>query len=85
MTFSLLLLPACIRRTFSLSAFAFTFVALRLHFCDAATQQRFFPVQLDLARALQLPLFLHSRAAADDFLDIMRSNIDTLPCGCVGR
>jgi len=44
----------------------------RLHFCDAAAQRRAFEAQLGLAAAARLPLFLHMRAAAPDFLDIMR-------------
>jgi Tat protein secretion system quality control protein TatD with DNase activity len=44
----------------------------RLHFCEAAAQRRGFEAQLGLARAARLPLFLHMRAAAPDFLDIMR-------------
>ncbi|KAK9833270.1 hypothetical protein WJX81_001539 [Elliptochloris bilobata] len=44
----------------------------RLHFCDAAAQRRGFEAQLGMARAAGLPLFLHMRAAAADFVDIMR-------------
>ena len=44
----------------------------RLHFCDAAAQRRGFEAQAQLARAAGLPLFLHMRAAAADFVDIMR-------------
>ena len=44
----------------------------RLHFCDAAAQRRGFEAQLGLARHAGLPLFLHMRAAAADFMDIMR-------------
>ena len=44
----------------------------RLQFCDAATQRRWFAAQLrELAAATRLPLFLHLRAAADDFLEIV--------------
>lgn len=46
----------------------------RLQFCDAATQRRFFEAQLGLAVAAGLPLFLHMRAAAADFVDVMRRN-----------
>ena len=44
----------------------------RLHFCDAGAQRRGFEAQLGLARHAGLPLFLHMRAAAADFVDIMR-------------
>ena len=44
----------------------------RLHFCDAVAQRRGFEAQLGLARHAGLPLFLHMRAAAADFMDIMR-------------
>lgn len=44
----------------------------RLHFCDAEAQRRGFEAQLGLARHAGLPLFLHMRAAAADFTDIMR-------------
>ena len=46
----------------------------RLQFCDAATQRRFFEAQLGLAVAAGLPLFLHMRAAAADFVEVMRRN-----------
>ena len=43
----------------------------RLHFCDAETQRRYFARQFELARSSGLPMFLHLRAAAADFLDIV--------------
>ena len=43
----------------------------RLSHCDAATQRTYFSAQLDVAATLDLPLFLHSRAAADDFYAIL--------------
>ena len=51
----------------------------RLGLCDAATQRRAFAAQLDLAVAVQRPLFLHSRAAAADFEAILRPRLDRLP------
>ncbi|XP_077545021.1 deoxyribonuclease TATDN1-like [Haemaphysalis longicornis] len=47
----------------------------RLQFCDKATQQRYFEVQLRLVQPCGgLPLFLHCRQAAGDMLDILRRN-----------
>lgn len=44
----------------------------RLHLCDKSVQLRNFPPQLELASRFDLPLFLHSRAAHADFIDILR-------------
>ena len=46
----------------------------RLHFCDAATQRRWFSAQFGLAADSGLPMFLHLRAAADDFLQIVEQH-----------
>lgn len=51
----------------------------RLHFAGKESQIRYFEMQLDLAVELQLPLFLHSRAAAEDFERLLRSRLDGLP------
>ncbi|KAA8893822.1 hypothetical protein FN846DRAFT_977285 [Sphaerosporella brunnea] len=39
----------------------------RLHFAPADVQRKWFAAQLDVAEEIGLPLFLHSRAAAEDF------------------
>ncbi|CCO28290.1 TatD DNase domain containing 1 [Rhizoctonia solani AG-1 IB] len=44
----------------------------RLHFSPIATQQKHFRSQLSLAKKHHLPLFLHVRAAHDDFVSILR-------------
>ncbi|GLC33627.1 hypothetical protein PLESTM_000093800 [Pleodorina starrii] len=55
----------------------------RLHFCDAETQRKYFEAQFLLARESGLPMFLHLRAAADDFLDIVRRHAADFPRGGV--
>jgi len=51
----------------------------RLFHCGKETQILYFKKQLDIAVDLQMPLFLHSRAAADDFKAIMQERLDELP------
>ncbi|KAK4549816.1 hypothetical protein LTR36_005117 [Oleoguttula mirabilis] len=51
----------------------------RLHYCDKETQLLYFAKQLDLAIELQMPLFLHSRAAASDFEALLKERLDRLP------
>ncbi|OQO05242.1 hypothetical protein B0A48_09009 [Cryoendolithus antarcticus] len=51
----------------------------RLHYCDKETQIRTFEQQLELAIKLQMPLFLHSRAAAEDFAALLSARLNKLP------
>lgn len=51
----------------------------RLHFADKETQLVYFEKQLDMACDLNMPLFLHSRAAAEDFGRLLRSRLERLP------
>lgn len=46
----------------------------RIHFCPPDVQKKFFEKQFELAYATQLPMFLHMRAAAEDFCDILGRN-----------
>lgn len=47
----------------------------RLQFCDKDTQKKYFALQFALARESGLPMFLHMRAAASDFTEILKQNI----------
>ncbi|KAH8589935.1 hypothetical protein B0O99DRAFT_635693 [Bisporella sp. PMI_857] len=51
----------------------------RLELCDKETQLEFFAKQLDIAVEVDLPLFLHSRAAHEDFARLLREKLDKLP------
>ncbi|EPQ60510.1 Mg-dependent DNase, partial [Gloeophyllum trabeum ATCC 11539] len=44
----------------------------RTHFAPEEVQKKYFRVQLSLAKKHHLPLFLHSRAAHPDFVQILR-------------
>lgn len=50
----------------------------RLHFCEKDVQKKYFEKQLDLCSKFDLPLFLHSRNCHEDFIDILRSNMDKI-------
>ena len=51
----------------------------RLQHASKETQIIYFERQLDLAIELQLPLFLHMRAASDDFEGLLVPRLDKLP------
>lgn len=51
----------------------------RLFLSDQASQLKYFEAQLDIAVEVQLPLFLHSRAASEDFERILGSRLKSLP------
>ncbi len=51
----------------------------RLELCPRDVQLRAFEAQLDVAARLGLPLFLHSRAAAEDFERLLRPALERLP------
>lgn len=55
----------------------------RLHFCPKEIQQRYFEMQLTLAKNTRLPLFLHNRASSNDFFDILHRNRDKFQKGVV--
>lgn len=44
----------------------------RLEFCDKETQQKWFRRHFELAASFKLPMFLHMRAAAPDFIAILK-------------
>ncbi|KAL8878330.1 MAG: hypothetical protein Q9192_008474 [Flavoplaca navasiana] len=51
----------------------------RLGLCKREVQERWFERQVEVAVKLQLPLFLHSRAAHTTFLRILRPHLPSLP------
>lgn len=55
----------------------------RLYHASAEVQKKYFMLQLDLAEELGLPLFLHSRAAAEDFEAILFPRLPKLNGGLV--
>ncbi len=46
----------------------------RLEFCDKETQQKWFRRHFELAASFNLPMFLHMRAAAPDFIAILKEH-----------
>lgn len=55
----------------------------RLHYTPADVQKKYFKLQLDIAVKVGLPLFLHMRAANDDFCEIIEPYLPSLPKGGV--
>ncbi|KAK9289844.1 hypothetical protein L1049_008004 [Liquidambar formosana] len=53
----------------------------RLHFCPSEIQKKYFEKQFELAHVMKLPMFLHMRAAAADFCDILDRNKDRFSAG----
>ncbi|XP_010907352.1 uncharacterized protein [Elaeis guineensis] len=46
----------------------------RLQFCPSEMQKKYFEKQFELAEAVKLPMFLHMRAAAEDFCNLLARN-----------
>lgn len=46
----------------------------RLDYCPVAKQLEYFELQFELAETSNLPMFLHMRAAANDFIDVVGRN-----------
>lgn len=55
----------------------------RLHFCPSDIQKKYFEKQFELASMMRLPMFLHMRAAANDFCDIFERNKSLFHAGVV--
>ncbi|XP_058105268.1 uncharacterized protein LOC131248813 isoform X2 [Magnolia sinica] len=53
----------------------------RLHFCQPEIQKKYFEKQFELAEAVKLPMFLHMRAAAEDFGEIFSRNKNRIIAG----
>jgi TatD DNase family protein len=51
----------------------------RLFLTEKAPQLKYFEAQLEIAVEVQLPLFLHSRAASEDFERLLSAKLDQLP------
>ncbi|CCH42027.1 putative deoxyribonuclease [Wickerhamomyces ciferrii] len=55
----------------------------RLHYTPKDHQCKYFQKQLDIAIEVGLPLFLHMRAANDDFIQIIKPYLSKIPNGVV--
>lgn len=55
----------------------------RIQFCSIETQKKYFEMQLELAKEVKLPLFLHSRNCHADFYEILMKHRDLLHGGVV--
>ncbi|XP_012074297.1 putative deoxyribonuclease TATDN1 [Jatropha curcas] len=53
----------------------------RLHFCPPEIQKKYFEKQFELAHVTKLPMFLHMRAAAEDFCEIVERNKEKFSAG----
>ncbi|KAH7360003.1 deoxyribonuclease tatD [Pyrenochaeta sp. MPI-SDFR-AT-0127] len=51
----------------------------RLFLTPKPQQLKYFEAQLEIAVEVQLPLFLHSRAASEDFENLLKAKLDKLP------
>jgi TatD DNase family protein len=51
----------------------------RLFLTPKEPQLKYFEAQLEIAVEVQLPLFLHSRAASEDFEKLLTAKLDQLP------
>ena len=51
----------------------------RLFLTPKEQQLKYFEAQLDIAVEVQLPLFLHSRAASEDFERLLKGRLEQLP------
>jgi TatD DNase family protein len=54
----------------------------RLQFSKAEVQKEHFPHHLQLAKEYKLPLFLHCRAAQEDFIKIIQKEVDGIAEAC---
>lgn len=55
----------------------------RTQFCPPDVQRKYFERQMEAAEATKLPLFLHCRNSAQDFIDIIARNRDKIAGGVV--
>ncbi|KAJ7976219.1 TatD related DNase [Quillaja saponaria] len=53
----------------------------RLHFCPPEIQKKYFEKQFELAYITKLPMFLHMRAASEDFCEIVERNKNRFSAG----